>query len=47
MNPASKSAVTAFRYNPATAELQLLNKRDSEGADPCYVTADNKNVIVG
>jgi 6-phosphogluconolactonase len=43
----SKSAVSAFNYNPVSAELKLLNKKDSEGADPCYVTADNKNVIVG
>ena len=42
-----KSAVSAFTYNATTAELLLQNKKSSEGADPCYITADNKNVIVG
>lgn len=42
-----KSAVSAFSYNPVSAELLLQNKKSSEGANPCYITADNKNVIVG
>jgi len=43
----SKSAVSAFSFNPAAGNLTILNKKDSEGADPCYITADDKNVIVG
>ncbi|RDI14546.1 lactonase family protein [Flavobacterium sp. AG291] len=42
----TKSDVTSFKYNPATGKLQYLNKKDSEGADPCYIINDDKNVIV-
>ena len=43
----SKSGVSAFKYTPANGKLNLLNKKDSEGADPCYIINDDKNVIVG
>ncbi|MET3113339.1 6-phosphogluconolactonase [Pedobacter sp. CG_S7] len=42
----SKSTVSAFAFNANEGSLQLLNKQNSQGADPCYITADNKNVIV-
>jgi len=41
-----KSNVSAFKYTPSSGKLQQLNKRDSEGADPCYIINDDKNVIV-
>lgn len=41
-----KSNVSAFKYVPATGKLSLLNKKDAEGADPCYIINDDKNVIV-
>jgi len=40
------STVSSFKYNSATAELTFLNKVESEGADPCHISVDNKNVIV-
>ncbi len=40
------SSVSAFKYNAKTGSLTFINKVESEGADPCYVTADNDNVIV-
>lgn len=40
------STVSAFKYNSVSGELVFLNKVNSEGADPCYITADAKNVIV-
>lgn len=40
------STVSAFKYNAISGQLTFLNKIDSEGADPCYITVDNKNVIV-
>jgi 6-phosphogluconolactonase len=43
----NESAVTAFKFNAPTGELTLLNKQKSHGADPCYVTADQQNVIIG
>lgn len=39
------SAVSAFSFQPATAELKLLNKLGTQGNNPCYVIADEKNVI--
>ncbi|WP_237421164.1 lactonase family protein [Flavobacterium sp. Sd200] len=40
------SSVSAFKYAPATGKLDPLNKKDSKGADPCYIINDDKNVIV-
>ncbi|MGM9477869.1 lactonase family protein [Pedobacter sp. GSP4] len=40
------STVSAFKYNAATGILTFLNKVDSHGADPCFITVDAKNVIV-
>lgn len=40
------STVSAFKYDAKTGELTFLNKVDSHGADPCFITVDAKNVIV-
>ena len=40
------STVTAFKYDTKTGTLTFLNKVDSHGADPCFISADAKNVIV-
>lgn len=40
-----KSSISAFKYAPVTGKLSLLNKKDAEGADPCYIINDDKNVI--
>ncbi|MFL9843301.1 lactonase family protein [Flavobacterium rhizosphaerae] len=40
-----KSTVSAFEYNADKGKLSLLNKKDAEGADPCYIINDDKNVI--
>ena len=40
------STVSAFKYTPATGKLDFLGKKDSKGADPCYIINDDKNVIV-
>ncbi|MGN7988017.1 lactonase family protein [Pedobacter sp. 22226] len=40
------STVSAFKYDAKTGELTFLNNVDSHGADPCFITADAKNVIV-
>ncbi|TCD04584.1 lactonase family protein [Pedobacter frigidisoli] len=40
------STVSAFKYNATSGLLTLLNKVDSHGADPCFITVDGKNVIV-
>ncbi|RZK16590.1 MAG: lactonase family protein [Pedobacter sp.] len=40
------STVSAFIYDAKTGSLTFLNKVDSHGADPCFITADAKNVIV-
>lgn len=40
------SGVSAFSYNSKSGELTRVNQKPSEGADPCYITADQKNVII-
>ncbi|MFD2289083.1 beta-propeller fold lactonase family protein [Pedobacter petrophilus] len=41
-----KSTVTAFKYEAKTGALTFLNKVESHGADPCFITVDDKNVLV-
>lgn len=41
----SNSTISAFNFNAKTGTLSLINKQDAKGADPCYIIADNKNVI--
>jgi 6-phosphogluconolactonase len=40
-----KSTVSAFGFNKVTGQLTLINKQDSNGASPCYIINDDKNVI--
>ena len=40
------SAVSAFTFNAASGKLNFINKQESHGADPCYITVDNQNVII-
>lgn len=40
------STVTAFKFDALSGDLTLLNKVASKGNDPCYLTVDEKNVIV-
>jgi 6-phosphogluconolactonase len=42
----AKSNVSAFKYVPATGKMSFLNKKDSQGADPCHIINDDVNVIV-
>src|SRR5438105_1360845 len=41
-------AVNAFKIDPATGDLKLLNQQASEGAGPCHLVVDKagKNVLV-
>lgn len=40
------SAVSAFSYDPKSGNLVFLNKKPAAGADPCYISVDDKNVII-
>jgi 6-phosphogluconolactonase len=42
----ANSGVSAFSYDASTGKLIFLNKKDSRGADPCYLIADDQNVII-
>lgn len=42
----AESTVSSFNYTPSTGKLDLINKQNSKGADPCYIINDDKNVIV-
>jgi len=41
-----KSMVSAFSFDAVTGKLGFLNKQKAEGADPCYLIADDKNVLI-
>ena len=40
-----ESTVSAFGFNPKSGKLNFLNKQETNGADPCYIINDDKNVI--
>jgi len=40
------STVSTFKYDSVSNRLDFLNKVNSQGADPCYIIADQQNVIV-
>jgi 6-phosphogluconolactonase len=42
----SKSTVSALRLDVQTGKLDFINKQNAEGADPCYIINDDKNVII-
>lgn len=43
---AEKSEVSAFSYDSSAGKLSFLNKQSAGGADPCYVIADDKHVMI-
>jgi 6-phosphogluconolactonase len=43
----ASSAINAFAFDATSGKLEVLNKQGSQGADPCYVTADKHHVIIG
>lgn len=43
---AEKSMVSAFSFDAASGKLSFLNKQNAEGADPCHLIADDKNVLI-
>jgi 6-phosphogluconolactonase len=40
------SKVSTFQYSSESGKLQFLNQVSAEGADPCYIINDEKQVIV-
>lgn len=40
------SEVSAFSFNAKSGALSLLNKTESEGADPCFITTNNNQIFV-
>jgi len=40
-----ESTVGSFGFNPKSGKLNFLNKQETNGADPCYIINDDKNVI--
>lgn len=41
----ANSAVTAFSFDPVKGTMEPVNKLATKGADPCFVIADEANVI--
>jgi 6-phosphogluconolactonase len=40
------SKLSSFSYDAKSGAIQFLNTQDSQGADPCYIINDDKNVLV-
>ena len=40
------STVSAFNFDVAKGNLSFINKQSAKGADPCFIIADDKNVII-
>jgi len=40
-----KSKVSAFSFDAASGDIGFLNSRPAEGADPCYLIADDQHVL--
>ncbi len=40
-----QSTVSSFSYDSQSGKINLLNKNDALGADPCHLINDDKNVI--
>ena len=43
---AKNSTVSSFGFNGKSGELSFLNKKSAAGEDPCFIIADEKNVII-
>jgi len=41
-----ESTVSSFAYSPISGSIDFINKETSQGADPCFIIDDSKNVIV-
>lgn len=42
----NESTVSSFQFNSSSGKLTVLNQQKAQGADPCYIINDDKNVIV-
>lgn len=42
----AESSVGSFEFDTKSGKLDLVNKQSSQGANPCYIINDDKNVIV-
>ncbi|AXG74610.1 lactonase family protein [Flavobacterium arcticum] len=42
----TKSTVSSFKYTPSSDTVDLINKKDAKGMDPCHIITDDTNVIV-
>lgn len=42
----AESTVSSFQFDSSSGKLIELNKQKAQGADPCYIINDDKNVIV-
>lgn len=42
----AQSDVSAFKFDRKSGTINFINKQNSEGADPCQIINDSKNVLV-
>lgn len=42
----NESTVNSFQYEQLSSKLTAINQQNAQGADPCYIINDDKNVII-
>lgn len=42
----NESSISAFKFSSKSGKLNFMNSQNSNGINPCYITNDEKNVIV-
>ncbi|KAF2518680.1 lactonase family protein [Flavobacterium salilacus subsp. salilacus] len=42
----TKSTISSFKYIQSNDKIELINKKDAEGIDPCHIITDDTNVVV-
>jgi 6-phosphogluconolactonase len=42
----NESSISAFKFNSKSGKLDFINAQNSNGINPCFITNDEKNVVV-
>ena len=44
-NEGDEATANAFSFNKKSGEMKLINRQKTQGAHPCYIATDGKNVV--
>ena len=45
-NEGDEATANAFSFHKKSGKMKLINRQKTQGAHPCYITTDGKNVVV-